>query len=66
MWSVLSADFDTSITKEECLENVLQNTTNGSIVVFHDSVKASKKLRYVLPKVLTQFTQQGFVFKAIP
>ncbi|WP_439129668.1 polysaccharide deacetylase family protein [Polaribacter sp.] len=65
MWSVLSADFDTSITKEECLENVLQNTTNGSIVVFHDSVKASKKLRFTLPKVLAHFSKKGYAFKAI-
>ena len=52
MWDVLSADFDTSITKEKCLENVLQNIVPGSIVVFHDSDKAFPHLKYVLPKVL--------------
>ena len=65
MWDVLSADFDVSISKEKCLQNVLKNTTNGSIVVFHDSIKASEKLRYVLPKVLAEFSEKGFVFKAI-
>jgi peptidoglycan/xylan/chitin deacetylase (PgdA/CDA1 family) len=65
MWDVLSADFDTSISKEKCLENVLKNTTNGSIVVFHDSKKAADKLTYVLPKVLEYFSEKGFVFKAI-
>lgn len=65
MWSVLSADFDTSITKEKCLQNVLKNTKNGSIIVFHDSVKAAEKLRFVLPKVLEEFSKKGFVFKAI-
>ena len=65
MWSVLSADFDTTISKEKCLENVLKHTKNGSIVVFHDSVKAAKKLRYVLPKILTELAKRGFVFKAI-
>ncbi|MGJ8743524.1 polysaccharide deacetylase family protein [Polaribacter sp.] len=65
MWSVLSADFDTTISKEKCLENVLKNTSNGSIVVFHDSVKAANKLKFVLPQVLAYFTKKGFVFKAI-
>ena len=52
MWDVLSADFDTKISKEKCLENVLKNIQPGSIVVFHDSLKSNEKLRYVLPKVL--------------
>lgn len=65
MWSVLSADFDAKITKEECLQNVLLNTGKGSIVVFHDSAKAYDKLRYVLPKVLEHFTSEGYQFKQI-
>ena len=65
MWSVLSADFDVTISKEKCLQNVLKNTQNGSIIVFHDSVKASEKLTYVLPKVLEFYTEKGFTFKAI-
>lgn len=65
MWDVLSADFDTSITKEKCLENVLKNTTNGSVVVFHDSIKAFEKLKHTLPKVLEYYSEKGFTFKAI-
>ena len=65
MWDVLSADFDTSISNQKCLENVLKNAINGSIVVFHDSVKAAEKLKYVLPKVLEYYSEKGFVFKAI-
>ena len=65
MWDVLSADFDTTISKEKCLDNVLKNTTNGSIVVFHDSVKASEKLKFVLPKILEYYSEKGFTFKAI-
>ena len=65
MWDVLSADFDVSTSNEECLRNVLNNTKNGSIIVFHDSVKASEKLKFVLPKVLEELSEKGFVFKAI-
>ncbi|TMM29981.1 polysaccharide deacetylase family protein [Polaribacter aestuariivivens] len=65
MWSVLSADFDATISKEKCLQNVLKNTKNGSIIVFHDSIKAAEKIRFVLPKVLETFSKKGFKFKAI-
>ncbi len=65
MWDVLSADFDQSITEETCLKNVMKNTREGSIVIFHDSKKAAKKLQYVLPKVLAHFSEKGFAFKAI-
>lgn len=65
MWDVLSADFDTKITPEKCLQNVLKNTTKGSIIVFHDSLKAEKNLKFVLPKMLKHFSELGFEFKAI-
>ena len=65
MWDVLSADFDTSISNEKCLQNVLKNTKNGSIIVFHDSLKAAERMQYTLPKVLKEFSEKGFVFKAI-
>lgn len=55
MWDVLSGDFDQTISEEKCLRNVTKNIKAGSIVVFHDSLKAEKNLRYVLPKVLNIF-----------
>ena len=65
MWDVLSADYDTSISPEKCLENVLQNVSSGSIIVFHDSVKAFPNLEYTLPKALKYWTAKGFVFDTI-
>lgn len=66
MWDVLSADFDQNITKEECLNNVISNTQSGSIIVFHDSVKAFKNLEYALPKTLEHLFKNNFVFETIP
>ena len=60
MWDVLSADFDTKISKEQCLDNVLSNVKPGSIIVFHDSVKAFKNLEYVLPKTLDFLKENNF------
>lgn len=66
MWDVLSFDWDTSVSKETCLNNVTSKTKKGSIVVFHDSLKAENSLRYALPKVLAHFEEKGYNFKAIP
>ncbi len=65
MWDVLSVDWDKNVSGERCLRNVIENTTNGSIVVFHDSLKAEKNLRFVLPKVLAHYSEKGYTFKAI-
>ena len=58
MWDVLSADFDTTITAQECLNNVIKNTKNGSIIVFHDSIKSQEKLKFVLPEVLEYYSEK--------
>ena len=65
MWSVLSGDFDKSISKEKCLKNVLSRTKKGSVVVFHDSEKAAEKMMYALPAVLKYFSDKGFSFDSI-
>ena len=58
-------DFDANNSKEQCLSNVLKNAVQGSIVVFHDSMKAWEKLEYTLPKVLAHFSNLGYRFEAL-
>jgi peptidoglycan/xylan/chitin deacetylase (PgdA/CDA1 family) len=65
MWDVLSADFDQTITPEKCLQNVLDATCEGSIIIFHDSVKASANLRYALPRAIEKLKEKGFRFEAL-
>ena len=65
MWSVLSGDFDTSLSPRKCLENVVLKSRAGSIVVFHDSAKAWDRLHYALPLALQHFTKNGYAFPAI-
>lgn len=66
MWDVLSADFDTTITPGQCLDNVLQNIGPGSIVVFHDSEKAWDRMSFTLPRLLTHCADNGWQLKALP
>ncbi len=65
MWDILSADFDVHASKEQCARNVLQKVKNGSIIVFHDSIKAKEKLYYALPIVLENLSNKGYKFKGI-
>jgi peptidoglycan/xylan/chitin deacetylase (PgdA/CDA1 family) len=65
MWDVLSADFDPLFSPEHCLNNVIENVSPGSIIVFHDSEKAFVNLEYVLPKTLQSFKEAGFRLKSI-
>lgn len=65
MWDVLSGDFDTKLSPEKCYQNVIKHTENGSIIVFHDSLKAFDRLSYALPKVLAYFTEKGFTFSTL-
>jgi len=64
-WDVLSGDFDETLTKEGCLANCLKKIKEGSIIVFHDSLKAKEKLEYVLPELLNHFSKQGFLFSSL-
>lgn len=59
-WDVISGDFDPETPKEKCLDNVLKYTRNGSIIVMHDSKKASERMKYVLPRVLEKYSDHKF------
>ncbi len=62
MWDVLSGDYSLDISPENVLKKSIQHTENGSIVLFHDSKKAEKNLRFTLPKFLKHFTENGYQF----
>ena len=66
MWSVLTGDYDKTLTPEKVLNNAIDHTTDGSIVVFHDSLKAADNLFFALPRFLEHFTNMGYSFESIP
>jgi len=65
MWDVLSHDYSRTISPEQCLRGTIQATRPGSIIAFHDSLKAEKNMRYTLPRFLEHFTREGYSFKAL-
>lgn len=66
LWDVLSGDYDPRIDGERCARRVISTARGGSIIVFHDSLKASATLRKALPLVLAHFAGRGYRFEALP
>jgi peptidoglycan/xylan/chitin deacetylase (PgdA/CDA1 family) len=65
MWDVLSYDYDKNTSPKKCLSNVVKNVKSGSVIVFHDNVKAQKNLTYALPRSIEQLLRKGFIFDTI-
>ena len=65
MWDVLSGDYSRMVKPQKCLRNVIKHVKGGSIVVFHDSVKASRNLRYTLPRTLKYLQDNGYKCSSI-
>lgn len=66
MWDVLSGDFSAAVKPEICLEKTIKYARPGSIVLFHDSLKAAKNMQYALPRFLEHFSKKDYQFKALP
>jgi len=61
-WDVLSGDFDEQISPEKCYQNVIKHVRSGSIIVFHDNIKALPRVTYALPKVISYLKRAGYDF----
>jgi peptidoglycan/xylan/chitin deacetylase (PgdA/CDA1 family) len=62
MWDVLTNDYDKVKSPETCLKNSIRVTRPGSIIVFHDSIKAERNMGYTLPRYIDHFLNQGYSF----
>lgn len=60
MWSHLTKDYDKKTSPEECYKRAIKDITPGSIIVFHDSIKASHNLYYALPKTIEYLLSKGY------
>lgn len=64
-WTVISYDWDKSLTPDDCYNNVIKNAGDGSIIVFHDSEKALNNMIPALIKVLEYYTDKGYTFEKL-
>jgi len=65
LWSVLTYDFDASLSAEDCLTLAVNNSFPGAILVFHDNIKAKEKVLKVLPLYIEQMLRKGYRFELI-
>lgn len=65
MWDVLSRDYCADLTDEDVFNNVLNFVRPGSIIVFHDSLKAWPRLETALPRVLKHLSDEGYSFELL-
>ncbi len=66
MYDLVTRDYSKRIDGERVLENVKRYARNGSIIVFHDSIKAHKNMRYALPRAIKWLKEQGYEFETLP
>ena len=66
MWDVVTRDYSRFLTPEQVLQNVKKYTRDGSIIVFHDSLKAEKNMKYALPRAIEWLLNEGYTFALIP
>lgn len=65
MWDVLTRDYNIGLSPDYVLQNVTEFTRNGSIIVFHDSIKAERNLKSVLPRAIEWLLNEGYEFRRI-
>lgn len=66
MYDLVTRDYNRKLSGEQVLDNVKRYVRNGSIVVFHDSLKSEQNLRYALPRAIEWLKENGYVFLPIP
>ena len=65
MWDVVTRDYSNKLSGEQVFGNVKRYTRNGSIIVFHDSIKAERNVHYALPRTINWLRENGFLFKTL-
>lgn len=65
MWTVLSRDYDPKVDAKTCLEKTWKYTKPGAIILFHDSLKTTDKLKIVLPEYLSMAEESGYTFRVL-
>lgn len=66
MYDLVTRDYSRRLTPDDVFDNVRRYTRNGSIIVFHDSLKASRNMRGALPRAIEWLLAQGYEFRTLP
>lgn len=65
MYDLVTRDYSRRLDAEDIVRNVKKYARNGSIIVFHDSLKSIDKLLTALPESLAWLKDEGYEFGLI-
>ncbi len=65
MYDLVTRDYNRKLSGEQVFRNVRRYVRNGSIIVFHDSLKAEANMKYALPRSIEWLIEQGYEFSSI-
>lgn len=66
MWDVLSQDYDSKLSPQQCLRRTRKACRPGSVIVFHDSYKSQRNMEYAMPRLIDLLGEEGYDFGVIP
>lgn len=66
MYDLITRDYNRKLTPQQVFDNVRRYARNGSIIVFHDSLKALHNMQWAMPRAIEWLKQQGYEFDVIP
>jgi peptidoglycan-N-acetylglucosamine deacetylase len=62
MWDVITHDYNKNLSPETIMRTIKRYSRNGSLVVFHDSIKAKENVLAVLPLAIEYWKNKGYTF----
>jgi len=65
MWDVITHDYNSSLSPQTIMQNIRRYSRNGSLVVFHDSIKAERNMLTVLPLAIEYWNSKGYSFDVL-
>lgn len=66
MYDLVTRDYSKKLDGKQVLDNVKRYARNGSIIVFHDSLKAESNMRHAMPLAIEWLLEQGYELRALP
>lgn len=66
MYDLVTRDYSKKMSPERVLANVKKYARNGSIIVFHDSLRACDNIKYALPRAIEWLKSKGYEFLTMP
>jgi peptidoglycan/xylan/chitin deacetylase (PgdA/CDA1 family) len=65
MWSILTRDYEKNLDTKEAMREIIKHISNGDVIVFHDSEKAEKNIKILLPQVLHYLHENGYEMRTL-